>query len=287
MIARIYGVCRQWQQYMHLRGHSWFDKAWLTAIMYVMHKQGLTDNNWRLIKKMNEDLKARIATKHGDTDEIVITDSIRQGGVLSGLQYALLMDEVAKDIDMLNMGITLDTTKDKIGCLLWMDDVVLITTNPEDQQKILDITNDTSLRYHIEYGKPKSKVMKIGSKIKDEKFHLGNMDLEFTTKYKYLGTVKNDKNNLKDHITEIKSKCEAAFQTILALAGNLNFKGLEMEVIWKTVEACIIAILTYGGEVWCPNKTESKEINKILDSIIKRILILVIAQGGRLCLPER
>ena len=28
-----------------------YDKAWLDAIMYVMHKEGLTDNHWTIEKK--------------------------------------------------------------------------------------------------------------------------------------------------------------------------------------------------------------------------------------------
>ncbi len=44
-----------------------YDKAWLKAIMYIMHKQGLIDNNWRLILKMNENLKARITQPKMET----------------------------------------------------------------------------------------------------------------------------------------------------------------------------------------------------------------------------
>ncbi len=75
-----------------------YDKAWLNGIMQVMHKQGIKGQLWKLIKKMNENLRAKIKTKYGYTREIKITDSIRQGGVLSVLQYALLMDEISKEI---------------------------------------------------------------------------------------------------------------------------------------------------------------------------------------------
>ena len=42
--------------------------------------------------------KAKIKTKDGMTREINIKDSIRQGGVLSVLKYATVMDEIAKEI---------------------------------------------------------------------------------------------------------------------------------------------------------------------------------------------
>ena len=85
-----------------------YDKAWLDAIMYVMHKEGLTSPEWEVIRKMNEDITATIMTKYGMTREIKIKDSIRQGGVLSVAQYTLLMDEINKEITENKLGT--DTT---------------------------------------------------------------------------------------------------------------------------------------------------------------------------------
>ncbi len=48
-----------------------------------------------------------IYTKYGKTTKIRIRDSIRQGGVLSVLQYALLMDEIGKEIDKKDLGVDL------------------------------------------------------------------------------------------------------------------------------------------------------------------------------------
>ena len=48
-----------------------YDKAWLTGIMHVLHKQGLTDNHWTIVKKLNENLTARIQTKYGLTRLII------------------------------------------------------------------------------------------------------------------------------------------------------------------------------------------------------------------------
>ena len=47
-----------------------------------------------------------------------------------------------------------------------------------------------------------------------------------------------------------------------------------METIWKLIETCIIPILTYGCETWDPTQKELKELNKILEHIIKRILMI-------------
>ena len=251
-----------------------YDKAWLDAIMYVMHKEGLTGPEWDLVKKMNENLTAKISTKHGDTREIKIKDSIRQGGVLSVLQYALLIDEINKEITKENLGTYIPSLDEIIGCLLWMDDVLLISSDPTELQKMLDITDEVAGKYHIEFGEPKSNTMKIGGKKECPKFRLGDMELKETDKYKYLGFVQNNKNNLKDHITALKGKVENTYQTILAIAGNKSFKNIEMQTIWALLQSCIASTITYSSEIWKPNKKETEKINQLMDNIIKRILMV-------------
>ena len=252
-----------------------YDKAWLTGIMYVMYKEGLTDNHWTIVKRLNENLTAQLQTRFGLTREIKIKDSIRQGGVLSTTMYGLLMDEVSKNIEKEDMGIKIEGIDNKIGSLLWVDDVILITTKPQELQKSLDITDDTSNKYHVEYGQSKSnsQIIKHRKRINNQvNFKLGGMTLEQTEKYKYLGHIQNDKNNNEDHYKQLKGKIEAAYQKMIALTGNSNFSMIEMETIWKVVEACIIPIITYGGETWEMNKKTYKPVNQMLDNIIKRIL---------------
>ena len=45
--------------------------------------------DWIITKKLNENLTARIQTNHGYTRKVEIKDSIRQGGILSVIQYAI------------------------------------------------------------------------------------------------------------------------------------------------------------------------------------------------------
>ena len=47
-------------------------------------------------KKLNSNLTARIQTRYGLTRRINIKDSIRQGGILSFIEYATLIDEISK-----------------------------------------------------------------------------------------------------------------------------------------------------------------------------------------------
>ena len=188
--------------------------------------------------------------------------------------YATVMDEIAEEINKYELGVnTNNTSHPKLGCLhvLYMDDVVLISNNAQEMQKMLDITNEISSRYRIVFGKEKSKVMKMGSSVQTE-LKLGDMEIEETDKYKYLGEIINNKGNLEDHIKMLEGKVEAAYQTILHIAKDKNFKGLKMAIIWKLVETCIIPIIKYGAESRTTTHKESQKIQTIMNNIIKRIL---------------
>ena len=162
-----------------------YDKAWLDAIMYVMHKNGLKDSLWQVVKNLNKNLTAKLQTKFGLTRDMKIKDSIRQGGVLSVVQYALLIDEINKEIQKFGLGHEIEGLAEIIAfCLLWMDDVALIAFEPNNLQKMLDITNETANRYHVEFGEPKSKILKIGKDKKITEFHLGETVLIETDQYK-------------------------------------------------------------------------------------------------------
>ena len=240
--------------------------------MYALGKNGVEDKTWSKIKELNENLCASVKTKFGETREIKCKDSIRQGGVLSPVMYATMMDEIAKEITRNNLGITVNENS-KIGCLLWMDDVALIANKEQEMQAMLDITNAIAEDYHIVFGKEKSKVLCMNGSTQ-RSFKIGLQEIEPCDKYKYLGVMMNKKNNLQDHIKEVKKKAEGAFQIAMTIAGCVDLKGIEMRTMWQLLESCIIPIIIYGGEACRSTKKEKKEWNKVLDDLIKRLILV-------------
>ena len=249
-----------------------YDKAWLDGLLHNIYNRGVQGPTWNMIRKFNQNLRAVIKTRYGMTRPITIKDSIRQGGVLSVMMYSAMMDEIATRIERENKGVLNEKHDKRIGCLLWMDDAVLLSDNPGEAQEILNITNQVANRYHLEFGAEKSKVMVFYNKTPTQ-FKLGDHVLEETTSYKYLGEVINNTNTLDGQVKEVNRKAEAALQTILSIAGDQTLKNIQMKTIWKLVETCIMPVITYGGETWRITKKATTETNRILDNILKRILM--------------
>ncbi len=76
----------------------------------------------------------------------------------------------------------------------------------------------------------------------------------------------------RPHQKKIKGNTEVAIQTIFSLAGNTDFHHMEMTTIWRLIHTCLIRIITYAAETWTISQKESKQIQQIMDSVLKRIL---------------
>ena len=87
-----------------------------------------------------------------------------------------------------------------------MDDVVLAETNQINSQRLLDSTDHTSKKYHVEFGMQKTKFLRTGKQKDKIELKIGGKNIEETDKYTYLGEVNNKAMNLKDQIKDIERK---------------------------------------------------------------------------------
>ncbi len=161
-------------------------------------------------------------------------------------------------IDLLNTATLTDIPTSNVlaACTSWM----------------LEITHRIASKYHIEFEKDKSKLMIISDQIIPHEIKIGDMNLDVCDMYKYLGMVINKLNNLTDQIKGIKGKTEITYQTILALTGNEEMNEIETAASWELIENTIIPIITYVSETWNPPEKEIKELNTILDNILKVLI---------------
>ena len=138
-----------------------------------------------------------------------------------------------------------------------MDDVLLISSEPNELQLMLEITNAKAGKYHNEFGKEQNNVMKKGRRKNNPEFTLGDLNLKYTGKYKYLGYIQNNKNNLEDHIKTLKGKVKNEYQTLLTIAVNKNFSNIEMQTIWELTQSCIASTIAYSSEIFNPGKNRT------------------------------
>jgi len=184
------------------------------------------------------------------------------------------MDEISKETNKINQ--PGGPQKYPTNTLLWMDDVVLMADNPRDMEMLLKTTYEVASRYRIVFGKEKSNTMIVKKNLTrhpQTDFCIGQIPLQHTHKYKYLGYTISDTNSPYLHLKTVNGKAEMAYQTILSILYNREFSGIQMKLIWRLIETCVIPVITYASETWSLNKRMEKTANDILDNILRRILM--------------
>ena len=175
----------------------------------------------------------------------------------------------------------------KLGCLLWVDDAVIMSNSKSEHQRILDVVNEIGKKYHLEFSEEKSQCMKIDHRIssnaiqtntlddwlKLEPLKLGTIKLTITDQYKYLGETLNDKMNLSNQIARVKAKTEAAYLNLLHIIGDHHIYNIQMEAAWKLLEACVAPLILYASESASYTSGEIKQLTMMYDNLIKRLLM--------------
>ena len=92
-----------------------YDKIPKNVMWWALDKHKVSTKYVGLIKDMYNNVVTSVRTSDGDTDDFSIRIELHQGSALSPYLFALVMDEVIRDIQ-----------GDISWCMLFMDDVVLV-----------------------------------------------------------------------------------------------------------------------------------------------------------------
>merc|ERR1712002_1082348 len=126
-----------------------FDKAWREVIMWLMKERGCGKKEWIYLETLNSENKVRVNTVFGPTDEVSIDRVIKQGAVLSPIQYAILIDEIARKLMEDNMGVFLNEIN--LPCLLWVDDVMVPGESYDEIQTMVNKVYDIARKFKVEF----------------------------------------------------------------------------------------------------------------------------------------
>ena len=245
-------------------------------MLSIMWEKGLRGKVWRILYKLNQNLKASIKTRHGKTKKIAMSIGGRQGSRLTGRMFGKLMDTLAEEIEEKGDGFKL-TIEFVIGVLLWVDDVVSCVEGEDKQKDILKTIDNFAKNHKLKWGKDKCRVMKIGKHHTSQtEWDLGDLKIANTDTYTYLGDVitcdgKNTKN-----IEARKAKLKAATIHINTIAESEVLKKVETSVLLELHEKVNIAKLLTNSESWDLLIGEKKEIDTAEIQALKSLFDLPI-----------
>lgn len=139
----------------------------------------------------------------------------------------------------------------RIYCLMYADDVILISESANGLQNCLNKLSDYCETWNLCINIDKTKVMifnKSGKVIRKYIFRYNDHVLEITNKYKYLGILFKPSGSFTK-ATELL--CKKAKKALFCIYKTLNSDKLNILPNLKLFDSCVKPILLYCSEVLC------------------------------------
>ena len=218
------------------------------AFFYKLLKNDIGGNFGLLIRNMYSKAEVAVRLQGGLTDYFNTTIGVKQGCVLSPTLFKLFVNDMP---DIFGPGCHPATLYlESINCLLFADDVILVSESEDGLQVALDNLMKYCNDWMLEINPDKTKVMifnKSGKKLSSYKFKIKNQDLEVADSSTYLGITFNANGSLKNAITNL---CKKAMKAMFKLRSAVFNTNMNPKTALFLFDSLIRPIATYGSEVW-------------------------------------
>ena len=241
-----------------------YDHANNDDMLSIVWERGLRGKTWRILRNFCKDLHASVKTRFGLTRDFKMEIGGRQGSRLTGRLFSKMMDVLAEELQPSGMGFHLSETL-QIVVLLWVDDVLSFAIGEEEQCDILKKVDEFAKKHRLQWGHAKCNVMRVGthSNRSINNWKLGQMQIEESTSYKYLGDhISNDGKNTKN-IEARRIKTQATTININSIASTEILRKIETSVLLELHDKVTIPGLLANAESWSLLKSEISEFEKV------------------------
>ena len=173
---------------------------------------------------------------------------MKQGCVLSPLLFNLYLSDLPRIFTDECHPIHLNDCK--LNCLMFADDLILMSESAEGLQKCLDKLQEYCTKWCLTVNIDKTKVIifnKGGARYSRYKFRIMNCDIEITDKYCYLGIIFSASGSFTKACDALYDKALKAFYKFKQLHPQNNVK-----LAMRLFDTLVVPILTYAGTIWAP-----------------------------------
>ena len=229
-----------------------FDRVCRPWVWHKMYELGLKGKIWRTVKNMFSNIHGKVKVDDIYSQEFPIHAGVVQGSRLGPILFSIFINKLIREVKSASKGATLaDGTRLQILC--FADDIMLISDNPTDLQKMIDVCYKYACDHSFKFSIKKSKIMIIHHKPKQHQqlqWHLGGETLGRVKTYKYLGVdlcqcVGLGSNALpfKDHHKRVLSKAETRLNMVKHL--GMCKDGLRLPTAIKLYKLLVRPILHF------------------------------------------
>ena len=252
-----------------------FDSVWHDGLLCKLLRYKIGGKFYDLIKTLYS--KTKCSIKHGFQRSKCFdyANGVRQGCILSPMLFNLYLNEIPFLLDKQDTDPILLPDGSSLNCLLYADDLVLISSSTNGLQNALSTFSQFCRDWRMNINTKKTKAIIFQKKhrkstILKHNFFINGENVEITNSYTYLGVRFSTNGSFKENKTILKEKTRRSF---FATRRHLDFLKLPVDVINKIFNSLYLPILMYGSEVWsiyalgvnkqCPNVACRNELGRL------------------------
>ena len=227
---------------------SAFDTVWRKALIYKLLKMEIGGNFLMTLESMYSDVSYCIKLNSHTTDPVTSNAGVKQGCVLSPAIFNLYLSDLPSIFDQSCDPV--DNFDTKLSCLMFADDIVLLSESAEGLQNSLNKLNMYCNKWKLTLNTDKTKVVifnRGGHIIRKFKFLYGINEIQITQRYCYLGIVFTASGLFTEAVKSLTEKASKTFYMLRQLNTRDNIK-----VTFKLFDSLVSPILYYGCEIWAP-----------------------------------
>ena len=200
---------------------------------------------------MYENHEVYVKVSDGLLQPIKTSIGLKQGCGISPLLFNLFIDKITSVFDQ--SCDPLNINGEDVSCLLWADDLILLSSSPVGLQNAINKTHLFYTNLGLQMNAKKTKVLVFnprGIKIKNENFSVGGVPLEIADEYQYLGIKLKPSGSFKFAVNELFEKANKAW---FAISNVLyQHKKLAVRKALQLFDSLIRPICLYAVEFWLP-----------------------------------
>ncbi len=217
------------------------------------------------LQSMYKCVYQRIKLQNNLLEPVASELGLRQGCNLSPLLFNLFIEDIKFEFDAKCDQVCL--ADKQLSHLLYADDLLLISTSQSGLQRCLDKIQAYFSRFKLSVNLKKSNIMvfnKTGKIPKHLLFRIGKDQVDFATRYKYLGTLLSSSGSYKPAIENLNEKSRKAYFSLLTILKNIDF---DQGVCLKIFDTAIKPILTYNSEFWTQLSSQQIKIFRKIENV--------------------
>ena len=248
-----------------------FDSVPRNLLLEKLRKHNITGKIFDIIKTIYTNDQASVKFGNKFSPKFRTNQGVRQGCVLSPLLFNIFLCDIQETFD--KCGNNPKLNNEEISCLIWADDILILSESEEGLQAKLDNLATYCQKNKLEVNTDKTKTMiftKSGRLLRN-KFHYRGTELENVRNYKYLGFIVTPSGEIKSGLEDLRIRALRALAKIRTSLGPL-FQANILNTL-HLYNYMIRPILLYCCDFWGTLKhPKNSPIERVHLSFYKQLL---------------